>query len=144
VAIYAVACAAFSLLVLPWAYFTPIFGIASSLLVVKACYGQGFLTRLFSLPLLRAFGNVSYSLYLIHFPCVALAMRFFRGRLSLLPTIPAYAIFMTICLAFSLAATVILFAVCERWYFRKAKPIPVEQDAEQQPQIISFALRKAA
>ncbi len=144
VAIYGAACSAFSLLVLPWTYFTPLFGIASSLLFIKACYGRGFLARLFSLPLLRALGNVSYSLYLIHFPCVALAMRFLRGRLSLLPAIPAYAIFMTVCLAFSLGATIILFAVCERWYFRRAKPMPVEQDVPQQPQIISFAVRKAA
>jgi peptidoglycan/LPS O-acetylase OafA/YrhL len=143
VAIYAAACSAFSLSVPRWAYFTPVFGVASSLLFVKACYDRGFLARLFSLAPLRALGNVSYSLYLIHFPCVALAMRFLSGRLSLLPTIPAYAIFMTVCLAFSLGATVILFAVCERWYFRRAKPIRAEQNLEQ-PQIISFTLRKAA
>jgi hypothetical protein len=51
---------------------------------------------------------------------------------------------MTVCLTISLGATIILFAVCERWYFRKAKPIPVEQDVPQQPQIISFSMRKAA
>ena len=105
-AAYAAACVAFSLFAMPWHYFTPIFGIVSSLLFVKVCYGQSFLTRLFSLPLLRAFGNASYSLYLIHFPCVALTMRLFRDRLSLLPTIPAYAIFLTICLAVSMSATI--------------------------------------
>ena len=61
-----------------------------------------FLARLFFLPLLRECGNVSYSLYLIHFPCVALMMRLLRDRLSPLPTIPAYAVFMTVCLAVSL------------------------------------------
>ena len=67
-----------------------------------------------------------------------------KGQLSLLPAIPAYALFIVVCLAFSTGASLILFALCERWYFRNAKPILSNQDMQERPDTIPFAARKAA
>ena len=43
-----------------------LYALAGTLLVVQACYGTGWLNRLFSWRPLRRVGNVSYSLFLLH------------------------------------------------------------------------------
>lgn len=43
-----------------------LYAFAGTLLVVQACYGNGWLNRLFAWRPLRRIGNVSYSLFLVH------------------------------------------------------------------------------
>jgi peptidoglycan/LPS O-acetylase OafA/YrhL len=143
-AAYLAACAAFSFGALRTEYFIPIFGPAASVLFIKSCWGRGFLNGLFSLSALRGFGNISYSFYLTHISCVILVAHWLKHPLASLPMVPAYAIFLAACMALSLSVAVVSFAVCERWYFRKAKPRSVKQDLQEPPTILPFVAGKAA
>lgn len=108
---------AYSGLQLPVSYMMPIYGLGASLLFVKACYAPGVLGRLFSLTPLRALGNISYSFYLMH----ALAIAVLTHLLSQIagPRGTSFGLFCMITFAGSLGMSIMLFACCERWYFRE-------------------------
>ena len=61
-----------SLGTLTYTQFHPWFLAITSLLFIAVVFGNNLLTRLFSLPLLRELGTVSYSLYLWHPICISL------------------------------------------------------------------------
>ena len=143
-AVYLAACATLSLTGMRTAYFLPLFGPAAMLLFIKACWDGGFLNKVFSTPALRGFGNISYSFYLTHVSSIIVAAHWLREPLKSLPLIPAYAIFLSVCMAMSLCTGLISFAICERWYFRRGKPLLAEQEVREHPAILPSIVRKAA
>jgi peptidoglycan/LPS O-acetylase OafA/YrhL len=109
--------AIYVLLPFGFAWFAPLFGTASSLLFVKTCYDEGLLNRLFSIPLLRFVGNISYSFYLIHSlgtKCVVWVVAAYfpqsAGSLSCMS-------FALVAMTLSLTLATATFVIAERWYF---------------------------
>ncbi len=100
--------------------YSVLYGAASALLVIKACHGNGFLNRIFSLRLLRYLGNVSYSFYLVHGMCNLAAFAVAWRWVIRLPDAPLRAAAMAaISFAAAGVATVALFRLVERRYFFK-------------------------
>jgi peptidoglycan/LPS O-acetylase OafA/YrhL len=113
----------------PFGYFLPLYGIACSLLFVKACYDRGPLHSVCAWVPLRWLGNISYSFYLIHAVVTAwVAHRIARSLLAW-PEVVSFPVLLVAMFAASLVASVLLFTVAERWYFwlmrAPAKPQPV-------------------
>jgi exopolysaccharide production protein ExoZ len=102
-----------------WEHFVWIFPIPCTALVLKVLHGDGFLARGFRAPVLRAFGNVSYSFYLVHAFCVSVVFHFAQPMLP--ESGPAMVIACAVCgiVSFGLAtaAAVVLFWTLERPYF---------------------------
>jgi exopolysaccharide production protein ExoZ len=94
-----------------------LYAIGGTLLVVQACYGTGWLNRLFAWRPLRRIGNVSYSLFLVHtipvfFVVYVLGPGWFTSNGLGTALIAA-----TIALAGSLILAGALFLIAERPYF---------------------------
>lgn len=98
-------------------YFLPLFGGGAALLVVKACFGDGLLNRVFCLAPLRLLGNLSYSFYLTHALAIALMTVWLLPALAKWPGAAILPLYVGACLAASVCLSVVLFAVAERWYF---------------------------
>ena len=102
-----------------FAIFVWIFPLPCMALATCVLHGDGFLARAFCARPLRAFGNISYSFYLVHAFCVAVVFHFVR---SLLPASGLAAVLAcvatgiaTFALATGIAAA--LFVALERPYF---------------------------
>lgn len=104
--------------------FIPAYAVSCSLLFISACYGTGYLNRLFSFRWLRYLGNVSYSFYLIHAVTISTFLHFFRGSLKSQPPVTAFVILAGATFTLSLILSVILFIGIENLYFsRRAKSL---------------------
>jgi peptidoglycan/LPS O-acetylase OafA/YrhL len=116
-AVYAAVTAAYVALPLDFTWFVPFYGLASSLLFIKTCFGRGVLNRIFSQTVLRWLGNLSYSFYLIHPLAVGVvcvyAANYFRGMSPVISVL----LYCGSAFAVAVAFSVVLFAVSERWYF---------------------------
>ena len=101
-----------------WDRSTLIFAPAGMALMVKACYGAGLLNRVCRWTWLRAFGNISYSFYLLHLLCLTLVGRAMM-RWSGLPSSLAvrFLILAAAGMALSLLLSALLYVVAERGYF---------------------------
>jgi peptidoglycan/LPS O-acetylase OafA/YrhL len=93
--------------------------LASGLLVLKACDSRGLLARAFASPLPRRLGRYSYSFFLVQFIVISpwgmwLARRMSTGSRALFALL-----FLTGALVFSIAAARLLYAMTERFYFRR-------------------------
>jgi peptidoglycan/LPS O-acetylase OafA/YrhL len=82
-----------------------VFSNLMSLCVLSCALSSGLLNRLFSNSMARFIGNISFSLYLVHLPC----MRLVKALLPFDPTIELFA-----ALAASVAAAYILHLAVER------------------------------
>jgi len=94
-----------------------LYAIAATLFTISACFGNGYLNRLFTWRPLRRIGNISYSLFLTHtipvfFVLYVLAPRVSAGN-GLVPALAGAAI----AIAGSLVLAATLFLVAERPYF---------------------------
>src|SRR5207249_4057966 len=94
-----------------------LYAVAGTLLTISACYGDGWLNRLFTQRTLRRIGNVSYSLFLTHTVPVFFIVYVFGPRwLSGSGLLPALAGALVAMLG-ALALAGVLFLVAERPYF---------------------------
>jgi exopolysaccharide production protein ExoZ len=142
VALYVAVDMIFRLLPTSFSWYSPLYGMAATLFFVKVCFGQGWLTRLFSAVPLRWLGNISYSFYLMHAVCIWLAWQI--GLRTGWPSnsLVALGCFLCLSLILSLVSSAALFLVCERWYFVKMHKKPVVQpDATPSP---AYAAQRAA
>lgn len=94
-----------------------LYAIAGTLLVIQACYGTGWLNRLFAWRPLRRIGNVSYSLFLVHtipvfFVVYVLAPAWFTSN-----GLAAALIAAVVALVASLILAGAWFLIAERPYF---------------------------
>lgn len=112
--------------------FTPAYAISCSLLFISACYGTGYLNRLFSFRWLRYLGNVSYSFYLIHAVTISTFLHFFRSPLKTQPPISAFVVIAGATFALSLVLSIILFIGIEKRYFRRRAKHPSRLSGESQ------------
>ena len=82
-------------------------------------HGDGFLARAFRARPLRAFGNISYSFYLVHAFCVAVVFHFVRSLLPASGLAAVLACVATGIATFALATGIaaVLFVTLERPYF---------------------------
>jgi peptidoglycan/LPS O-acetylase OafA/YrhL len=129
---YLVVTAGYRYYPLHFEYFTPCYGLVSSLLFVKACYGTGWLNRLFSWTPLRWLGNISYSFYLMHGLVIGFLNKFVLRFIGEYPWPVSVTIHFIITFCVSAVASVGLYAVCERWYFAR-KPKAAASAAVPQP-----------
>ncbi len=107
-------------------WFTPFFSVSVSMLFVKTCYDAGPLHRLFTWMPLRGLGNISFSLYLMNAPVLMLMDRWIHFQ-QLGPTsVIRGAVYVALGIGLSIAGAIVLFAVAERWYFRKRQPTPIQ------------------
>jgi exopolysaccharide production protein ExoZ len=130
VALYLAIDMIYRLMPISYGWYMPLYGVAASLLFVKICFGQGWLTRLFSATPLRWLGNISYSFYLMHTACIAIAWRIGQHTGWPSNSLLALACFLCLSLALSLVSSALLFLICERWYFirmHKKPAAPKEQ-----------------
>ncbi len=129
-ACYVAVVAPFRMGVMNPVYFWPLFGLASTLLFIKSCYGEGLLRRLFGSGPLRFLGNISYSFYLIHPLSYWVASRWIDPLVRHRSEVVALPLFFGGHLLVAVAGSVVLFAVAERWYFgyahrfRPARALP--------------------
>jgi len=119
---YLLVTAAYRYYPLNFGYFTPCYGLVCSLLFVKACYGEGWLNRMFSWTPLRWLGNISYSFYLMHGLVIGFLNKFVLRSIGEYSWPVSVTMHFVITFAISAVASVGVYAVCERWYFaRKPK-----------------------
>lgn len=104
------------------------FGIATVLLIIKCCYGEGVLRRAATWTPLRYLGNISYSFYLVH----GIVIQWLASLLQPLATdgVQTLAMFALIAFCISWVTATALFVVAERPYFhvraqRKSRAISV-------------------
>ena len=93
-----------------------LYALAGSLLMIKVCFGNGWLTRVFAWRPMRRLGNISYSMFLIHvipvYFMVVYGPRLFPSN-GLVPALFGSLIVLFISLMLSAA----LFLVAEKPYF---------------------------
>lgn len=94
-----------------------LYAIAGTLLVIQACFGAGWLNRLFAWRPLRRIGNVSYSLFLVHTIPVFFVVYVFGPRWFSSNGLGPALVGATIALAASLVLAGGLFLIAERPYF---------------------------
>jgi len=100
--------------------FILLFLVAGALLVVQACYGQGFLRRIFEWAPLRFLGNISYSFYLLHSLVLsAVAVSVWHGDLGAFSHRGASLAFFALSFIASLALASLSFLLFERPYFAR-------------------------
>ena len=94
-----------------------LYAITGTLLVIQACFGTGFLNRLFSWRPMRRIGNVSYSLFLTHTVPIFFVVYVFGPRWASSNGLLAAMLGGIVALAASLALAGALFLLAERPYF---------------------------
>ena len=112
--------------------FAPFYMITGTLFMVNVGYGGGFLSRMFSHPILRYVGNCSYSLYLIHLMCIRAVWKIYRNIEDWPNGIsgPGFWPWLALLvgsLALGLTLATLLFVFVEKRYFAakmRAKEIP--------------------
>lgn len=93
-----------------------LYALAGSLMMIKVCFGNGWLTRLFAWRPMRRLGNISYSMFLIHVIPVYF-MVVYGPRLSPSNGLAPALFGSLIVLFISLAMSAALFLVAEKPYF---------------------------
>jgi peptidoglycan/LPS O-acetylase OafA/YrhL len=93
------------------------YAIAGTLFTVSACYGAGWLNRLFAWRTLRRIGNVSYSLFLTHTIPVFFVVYVFGPRWTDASGLGTALAGAAVALLGALALAGVLFLVAERPYF---------------------------
>jgi len=94
-------------------------GVAAGLLVLKACEREGPLARALASPLPRWLGRYSYSFFLVHYIVVHRWSGWVSERVPPADRAAHALVFLAGALAISLAASVVLWNVAERFYFRR-------------------------
>ncbi len=95
-------------------------GICGALLVLKACDAEGGLARLLATAPARWLGRYSYSFFLIHYLVVHLWGDAVAQAVPAEHRLAHAVVFLAGALAGSLAAARLLYAVSERYYFRRS------------------------
>ena len=93
--------------------------LAGGLLVLKACDTRGLLARALASPIPRWLGRYSYSFFLVHFIVIT---RWGAWLAERMPTSdrPLFAtLFLAGSFALSTASACLLYAITERFYFRR-------------------------
>lgn len=113
-----------------WIFPLPCIALATCVL-----HGDGFLARAFRARPLRAFGNISYSFYLVHAFCVGVVFHFARAFLPASGPAAVLACVAAGIAAFALATgmAVVLFVTLERPYFVWKARRRVRTGARQDP-----------
>lgn len=93
------------------------FGIATVLLIVKCCYGQGVLRRAATWTPLRYLGNISYSFYLVHGIVIQWLASLLQPAAS--DGVQSIALFAAVAFFVSWLVATALYAAAERPYFRR-------------------------
>ncbi len=94
-----------------------LYAIAGTLFVVQACFGNGFLNRLFRWRPLRRVGNVSYSLFLTHTVPIFFVVYVFGPRWFSSNGLFTALLGGVVALLAALALAAALFLLAERPYF---------------------------
>ena len=119
--IYLLSTIYFAYSLLNYKIFIPIYALTSSLLFINTCYGKGYLNKIFSFSPFRYLGNISYSFYLLHLPCLALVFANIHAVFQVLginpnPSTTAFFIF-SLGLALSIISSTLTFIMIEKRYF---------------------------
>ncbi len=93
--------------------------LAGGLLVLKACDTRGLLARALASPIPRWLGRYSYSFFLVHFIVITRWSAWLAERMPPSHRPLFAALFLAGSLALSLAAARLLYAITERFYFRR-------------------------
>jgi peptidoglycan/LPS O-acetylase OafA/YrhL len=101
---------------LGYAYFIPVFVVATFALILKMLYGDGVLRCVFSWIPLRYLGNVSYSFFLVHGLAIELVMSG-SGRASGNAGAWSFAGAFAAALFLSAVLATVLFFIAEKPYF---------------------------
>ena len=94
-------------------------GLACGLVVLKACDTEGMLARALASPIPRWLGRYSYSFFLVHFLVVQAWIVWVAGRVPTSDRSRFSTLFLVGSLAISIVAARLLYAVTERFYFRR-------------------------
>ena len=108
----AIACKAVSDHVAIWLY-----ALTGTLLVIQACYGTGWLNRLFAWRPMRRIGNVSYSLFLVHTVPIFFVVYVLGPTWFTSSGLAAALLGALVALVAALILAAILFLIAERPYF---------------------------
>lgn len=120
VALYAVATLPYMIAtpVNHWRSYSLFFAVGGTILVVRGCFGEGWLNRFLRCRALRLMGNISYSFYLIHLVCVRGVCMSAVGR-AWQSSHPygAFAACAVVAFLISFLCAVVLYLLLERGYF---------------------------
>lgn len=94
-------------------------GLAGGLLVLKACDTRGLLARALASPIPRWLGRYSYSFFLVHFIVVTRWGAWLAERMPVSRRLFFAALFLAGSFALSIASARLLYAITERFYFRR-------------------------
>ena len=94
-------------------------GLACGLVVLKACDTEGILARALASPIPRWLGRYSYSFFLVHFLVVQASIVWVAERVPTSDRLLFSTLFLVGSLAISIVAARVLYAVTERFYFRR-------------------------
>ena len=115
----AIACKAVSDHVAIWLY-----ALTGTLLVIQACYGTGWLNRLFAWRPMRRIGNVSYSLFLVHTVPIFFVVYVLGPTWFTSSGLAAALLGALVALVAALILAAILFLIAERPYFMAQRRKP--------------------
>lgn len=105
--------------------FILLFNLAASLLIIQACFGTGWLKRIFEWPALRWVGNISYSFYLVHSLVISVLMQWlWEGQLSVLIDKGNALLLLALSLLGALVLSSLMFLLFERPYFARKGHAP--------------------
>ncbi len=105
------------------ARFLLLFSAVGALIVLKAAYGTGLISRVLSWNPLVWLGGVSYSFYLLH--CVPLFLIINYAPLRWMQAGPVHAgVLGALCLSGAVVLAALSFALTERTFFSHARPTP--------------------
>lgn len=99
------------------------FGAATTILLAKCLAPGNAVARVFTLPLLRALGRISYSFYLVHWMLVVLVARVVAGFVGTLGTAGAIVAIFAGGFAASAVTATALWWLAERPYFVRVRPL---------------------
>ena len=94
-----------------------LYALAGTLLVIRTCYGTGWLNRLFAWRPMRRIGNVSYSLFLVHTVPIFFVVYVVGPAWFTSSGLAAALLGALIALVASLILAGVLFLIAERPYF---------------------------
>ncbi|CAG1006823.1 hypothetical protein BURK2_03525 [Burkholderiales bacterium] len=106
--------------------FVLLFNVTGTLLVIQACFGTGWLRRIFEWPALRWVGNISYSFYLVHSLMISVTVQWlWEGKLTALADKGNALLLLFASLLGTLLLASLMFLLFERPYFARKGHVAV-------------------
>jgi exopolysaccharide production protein ExoZ len=115
-----------------FAHFAWAYAVSCLLLVAKATYGNGLLTRVFCWAPMRALGNISYSFYLLHNLALVVVVDHVGPLLKVAGAVQ-FCVLLVLSLAVGVGASRVSYRLLEQPYFQRRRPVSPPDPVSSEP-----------